>query len=329
MKILRNFVLVLMIVLGVGLCFNPTEKVNAASGIGTVTNIKKSKIKHVWDKKINGKVCSGNYRTITWKKVKGANGYVVYRYDDLLNEWNKVLTTKTNSFIISSLLQDETFTIKICAYKKCSVGKFYGEYSKEFKYKENTTISLRNKKKLMTKGCYAEGKDGYCEYASKQAFIIQNQYRIEKNVSPLVWSKELYNVAKIRSKELTRLYSHTRPNGEKSSSAIEEYLGVERCNLLKKTYENSHSETIHVEQNNQYVTTKKIFMINNSYGENIGLGNYGVLNIMLAWKKSISHYNNLCNSNYEAGSICVYSPAADNIEYWTSSFEIINIDEIK
>lgn len=51
MKVLRNFVLVLMVVLGLGLCFNPTEKINAASGIGTVTNIKKSKIKHVWDKK--------------------------------------------------------------------------------------------------------------------------------------------------------------------------------------------------------------------------------------------------------------------------------------
>lgn len=329
MKILRNFVLVLMIVLGVGLCFNPAEKVNAASGVGTVKNIKKSKVKYADGKRINGKICYGYYRNISWKKVKGAKGYVVYRYDDLLNEWNKILTTKTNSFIISSLLQDETFTIKICAYKKSSVGKVYGDYSKDFKYKEHERLSLRSKKKLFLKGCYAEGKDGYFEYSSKQAFIIQNQYRTEKNVSPLIWSKELYNVAKIRSKELTRLYSHTRPNGQKSSSAIEEYLGVERCNLLKKTYENSHSETVYIDQNNQYATTKKIFMINNSYGENIGLGNYGVLNIMLAWKKSSSHYNNLCNSNYETGSICVYSPATNNIEYWTSSFEIINIDEIR
>lgn len=51
MKVLRNFVLALVIVLGIGLCFNPTEKVNAASSIGTVKNIKKSKVKHVWEKK--------------------------------------------------------------------------------------------------------------------------------------------------------------------------------------------------------------------------------------------------------------------------------------
>ena len=65
MKILRNFVLVLMIVLGVGLCFNPAEKVNAASGVGTVKNIKKSKVKYADGKKVGGKVCYGNYRIIS------------------------------------------------------------------------------------------------------------------------------------------------------------------------------------------------------------------------------------------------------------------------
>ena len=48
MKVLRNFVLVLMVALGIGLCFNPAEKVSAASSVGTVKNIKKSKVKHVW-----------------------------------------------------------------------------------------------------------------------------------------------------------------------------------------------------------------------------------------------------------------------------------------
>ena len=51
MKVLRNFVLVLMVALGIGLCFNPAEKVSAASSVGTVKNIKKSKVKHVWGKK--------------------------------------------------------------------------------------------------------------------------------------------------------------------------------------------------------------------------------------------------------------------------------------
>ncbi len=68
MKILRKFVLVLVVALGIGLCFNPAEKVKAASGVGTVKNIKKSKVKNVWNKKVNGKLCSGNYRTISWKK---------------------------------------------------------------------------------------------------------------------------------------------------------------------------------------------------------------------------------------------------------------------
>lgn len=232
MKVLRNFMLVVMVALGVGLCFNPTTNVKAASGVGTVKNVKKSKVKCVKNKKINGKKCSGNYRTISWKKVKGADGYVVYRYDDLMDTWNKVLTTKKNSFIVSSLLEDETMTIKIQAYR----GNAYGDFSKILKYREKNTVSLRTKGKVMTKGCYAEGKSGYFEYASKQAFIIQNQYRTEKGVAPLVWSNELYEVAKLRSKELTRLFSHTRPNGSYCHCAFTDYFGKDRCILFREAY---------------------------------------------------------------------------------------------
>lgn len=318
MKILIKFVLVLVVALGIGLCFNPAEKVNAASGVGTVKNIKKSKVKYVWNKKVNGKLCSGNYRTISWKKIKGANGYVVYRYDDLLNEWNKVLTTKNNSFIISSLLQDETFTIKICAYKKGNKGKVYGDYSKEFKYKENTSISLRNKKKLMTKGCYAEGKDGYCEYASKQAFIIQNQYRAEKGIAPLIWSNELYNFAKIRSKDLTKLYEHTRPNGQGCQDFFVDYFGKERC---RKFQENYRTWT-------KVAGRETVCSAQDCYTENAGCGYYGPEAKMYSWKLSEKHYYNLLYFKMVSGAISCYRDN-ENKEYWISSFVCVDVDNIK
>lgn len=318
MKVLRNFVLALVIVLGIGLCFNPAEKVNAASSVGTVKNIKKSKVKHVWGKKVNGKVCSGNYRTISWKKVKGANGYVVYRYDDLLNEWNKILTTKTNSFVISSLLQDETFTIKICAYKKSSVGKVYGEYSKEFKYKEKEHISLRNKKKVMNNGCYAEGKSGYFEYGAKQAFVIQNQYRLEQGVVPLIWSEELNSVAKLRSKELVKFFSHTRPNGTYCQTAFVDYFGYERC----KRFQANYRELTKI---NGF---EKVRSAENCYIENIGSGSYGVEKIMDAWKNSPGHYNALTKSELVTGSIVCYRNS-ENTQYWISSFAYIDVDNVK
>lgn len=318
MKILRNFVLVLMIVLGVGLCFNPVEKVHAASGVGTVKNIKKSKVKYADGERINGKICYGYYRNISWKKVKGAKGYVVYRYDNLLNEWNKILTTKTNSFIISSLLQDETFTIKICAYKKSSNGKIYGDYSKDFKYKENERLSLRSKKKVFLKGCYAEGKDGYFEYASKQAFIIQNQYRAEKGVVPLVWSKELYNVAKIRSKELTLLYSHTRPNGEKCQELFVEYFGKERCRRFQDNFRN-----LTLSNGYNYVTSAE-----GCYSENAGCGYYGPSVKMNRWKMSTNHYANILYKFFISGSVSCYCDREDK-EYWISAFAVIDVDSIK
>lgn len=318
MKILRNFVLVLMIVLGVGLCFNPVEKVHAASGVGTVKNIKKSKVKYADGKRINGKICYGYYRNISWKKVKGAKGYVVYRYDNLLNEWNKILTTKTNSFIISSLLQDETFTIKICAYKKSSNGKIYGDYSKDFKYKEYERLSLRSKNKVFLKGCYAEGKDGYFEYASKQAFIIQNQYRVEKGVVPLVWSKELYNVAKIRSKELTKLFSHRRPDGTMYYKAFTNYFGKKRCEEFKRKYADYLKNL-----GSTYAACAE-----SCYTENAGKGVFGVSDIMCAWKKSSGHYDVLVRASLMSGAISCYRDENDT-EYWISSFAYIDVDNVK
>lgn len=318
MKILRNFVLVLMIVLGVGLCFNPVEKVHAASGVGTVKNIKKSKVKYADGKKVGGKVCYGNYRIISWKKVKGASGYVVYRYDDLLNEWNKILTTKTNSFIISSLLQDETFTIKIRAYKKSSVGKVYGDYSKEFKYKEKKHISLRNKKKVMDYGCYAEGKSGYFEYGAKQAFIIQNKYRIEQGVAPLIWSKELNSVAKLRIKELVKLFSHTRPNGTYCQTAFVDYFGQERC----KRFQMNYSEWTKVAGEPHACSAE------NCYTENIGMGSYGIQQIVDAWKSSNGHCRAMMDKSAISGTMICFRDI-DNTQYWISSFAVIDVDNIK
>lgn len=314
MKVLRNFMLVVMVALGVGLCFNLTANVKAASGVGTVKNVKKSKVKCVKNKKINGKKCSGNYRTISWKRVKGADGYVVYRYDDLMDTWNKILKTKKNSFIVSSLLEDETITIKIQAYK----GSTYGDFSKTLKYREKNRISLRTKGKVMTKSCYAEGKSGYFEYASKQAFIIQNQYRAEKDVAPLVWSNELYEVAKIRSKELTKLFSHRRPNGSMCWYAFTEYFGKERCNLFKDAY----SELL------KSLGLLQAVCAEDCYNENAARGSMGPLNVMHGWKESSGHYKAMVDLELVAGAISCYCDDY-NIEYWISSFAYIDVDNIK
>lgn len=314
MKVLRNFMLVVMVALGVGLCFNPTANVKAASGVGTVKNVKKSKVKYVQSKKINGKKCFGNYRTISWKKVKGTDGYIVYRYDDLMDIWNKVLTTKKNNFIVSSLLEDETITIKIQAYKRNT----YGNFSKPLKYREKNTICLKNKGKVMTKGCYAEGKSGYFEYASKQAFIIQNQYRTEKGVAPLVWSNELYEVAKLRSRELTRLFSHTRPNGTYCQAAFVEYFGKERC----KRFQSNYSEWTRL------TGEMHICDDENCYMENAARGTMGPEEVMQGWKNSKGHYKALMDKLMVSGSIACLR-GNNNEQYWISSFAVIDIDNVK
>ena len=117
MKVLRNFMLVVMVALGVGLCFNPTANVKAASGVGTVKNVKKSKVKYVQSKKINGKKCFGNYRTISWKKVKGAKSYQV-------KVGNKKYNAKKTNVKIKKLAVGKTYKVQVRAKNAAGFGKW-------------------------------------------------------------------------------------------------------------------------------------------------------------------------------------------------------------
>lgn len=44
-------------------------------------------------------------------------------------------------------------------------------------------------------------------------FNLVNEARLQAGQSALVWSEELYQVAAVRAKEITQLFSHTRPDG--------------------------------------------------------------------------------------------------------------------
>ena len=170
----------------------------------------------------------------------------------------------------------------------------------------------------MTKGCYAEGRDGYCEYASKQAFIIQNQYRVEKGVVPLVWSKELYNVAKIRSKELTKLFSHRRPDGTYCYTAFTHFFGKERC----KHFSNVYSERL------KSIGYSYVVCADNCYAENAAGGSMGPEEVIKGWRNSPGHYRTFIDSELISGSISCYI-TSDGTKYWISSFAYIDVDNVK
>ena len=75
-------------------------------------------------------VCDGF--TLSWQKVGGAYGYVVYKLDESSGRFLKIAATRANSFevFVSKPLTTEKF--KVRAYLKASAGNLYGAYSKEF-----------------------------------------------------------------------------------------------------------------------------------------------------------------------------------------------------
>ena len=90
-------------------------------------------------------------------------------------------------------------------------------------------------------------------------FNAINQYRTADGRSPLLWSNELAAAAEIRAEEATRLWSHTRPNGQ------------------------------------DYYTVNPSVV----YGENLAKGYGTAEATLQAWKDSPTHNDNLLYPEYK------------------------------
>lgn len=77
------------------------------------------------------KVASKSYNSlkITWKKVKGAKGYQVYRATSKNGRYKKVKTTKSTTYTNSKLTTGKKYYYKIRAYKGRKKGKFSAKKS--------------------------------------------------------------------------------------------------------------------------------------------------------------------------------------------------------
>lgn len=74
--------------------------------------------------------------TLTWKKVKGANGYqVVYTTDKKVKKSLKKLLVKKNTAKTAKLKKGKKYFVKVRAYKVVDGKKVYGAYSKVLSFK--------------------------------------------------------------------------------------------------------------------------------------------------------------------------------------------------
>lgn len=117
-----------------------------------------------------------------------------------------------------------------------------------------------------------------------EVISLINDIRKENSLSPLSANAAVQNAAQIRSKEQTKLFSHTRPNGNSCFSVLSDE-GI--------SYKGS--------------------------GENIAYGQKSAEDVVNAWMASEAHRANILSKNFtDIGVGCYISPSGTI--YWTQLF---------
>ena len=225
---------------------------------------------------------------LTWSKVKNADGYEVYRYENAKGCWTKIKTVKKTTYTLTNMLEGEKVKIRVRAYKKTKSGNEYGKYSGvlSFKTKDMYTKTYKNGK---TKGFYSK-------WASEDAFVIQNNMRVKAGAKPLRWSDRIYEIASLRA------YMMATKDGLTHAGEWRD----EKKMLKKWGYSDSELKE-----------APRIL------GENATVDFKTPKEAMKSWKNSKGHYENLINKNYKSGAISVYMVYGFDKDYstkWCSNF---------
>ena len=117
----------------------------------------------------------------------------------------------------------------------------------------------------------------------REIWALVNYERARKNLKPLKFSDQMNKYANIRAEEISKTFSHTRPNGEKCFTVI-------------------HSNY-------------------KMAGENIAAGQRSSKEVVEAWMNSTRHRDNIMNPNFkELGVGYVYIPNLKYKYYWVQLF---------
>lgn len=212
---------------------------------------------------------------LTWSKVKNADGYEVYRYENAKGCWTKIKTGKKPTYTLTNMLEGEKVKIKVRAYKKTKNGNEYGKYSDvlSFTTKDMYTKIYKNGK---TKGFFSK-------WASEDAFVIQNDMRVKAGAKPLKWSDRIYEIASLRAYMMATKDGLTHKGLDRDIKSIFAKYKVKDNKLKEDKY-------------------WKLDML----AENVAGAFKTPKTVVASWKNSKRHYKNMVNEDYNTGAIAVY-----------------------
>lgn len=208
---------------------------------------------------------------LTWSKVKNADGYEVYRYENAKGCWTKIKTVKKTTYTLTNMLEGEKVKIRVRAYKKTKSGNEYGKYSGvlSFKTKDMYTKKYKNGK---TKGFYSK-------WASEDAFVLQNKLRTKAGVNQLKWSDRIYEIASLRAYMMATKDGLTHAGEWRDEKSI-----LKKWGYTDKELSNAPDVTCEIAAD-AFKTPKKV---------------------VNGWKHSENHYASNINKEYKVAATAVY-----------------------
>ena len=193
---------------------------------------------------------------LTWNKVSGADKYAIYSKIKADDKWSKIITVKdTSSFIDVNPCVDCTNYYSVRGYSSST--KAYGIMNK-------TGVSIYVKDSdevrptITPEPTETPDPDDEVDHATpeqkaQEVFKLVNTERMKAGLQPYKYDLRLEKAAMVRAKEIAVKFSHIRPDGRNSSTAVSE-AGA-GC----------------------------------PSGENIGMGTSSAPEIMQAWMDSLGH----------------------------------------
>ena len=246
-------------------------------------------------KLVSAKVKNGTV-DITWKKAGGADKYfLLYKVqtDEFTTNWTKLATLNadTTSYTVKYPFKNATNIYTVRSYNSAS--NVYGKY-------DNNGISVfvtagnaggnNNDKDDVGDDITPTPAPVSAEAMASEVIRLTNIERAKAGRSALIYNAGLQKAAMIRAKEISVKFSHTRPNGEDSSTALYE-VGV-----------------------------------GNSSGENIAAGQKSPELVVKAWMNSQGHKLTLLDKENLYIGVGFYQDA-DGRYYWVQSFADGNPNE--
>lgn len=246
-------------------------------------------------KLVSAKVKNGTV-DITWKKAGGADKYfLLYKVqtDEFTTNWTKLATLNadTTSYTVKYPFKNATNIYTVRSYNSAS--QVYGKYDDKgisvFVTAGNNEGN-NNDKDDVGDDITPTPAPVNAEAMASEVIRLTNIERAKAGRSALIYNAGLQKAAMIRAKEISVKFSHTRPNGEDSSTALYE-VGV-----------------------------------GNSSGENIAAGQKSPELVVKAWMNSQGHKLTLLDKENLYIGVGFYQDA-DGRYYWVQSFADGNPDE--